>query len=129
DEKGLRRDVLEALRSLNLSLVRYPGGNFASNYDWRDGIAPPESRPIRPDLAWKSLESNRFGTDEFLHWCRQLGGDPYITVNLGNGTPQLAAEWVEYCNASTGPWADQRRANGQAVPYRVRLWGLGNEMD
>src|SRR5690554_723405 len=82
DENGLRRDVLDALRPMQMPLIRYPGGNFVSGYDWRDGIGPKRDRPVRPDHAWKSLDSNQFGTDEFMDFCRAIGSEPMLAVNL-----------------------------------------------
>jgi alpha-N-arabinofuranosidase len=130
DEHGLRRDVLDALRELNFRIIRYPGGNFLSGYDWRDGIGPREMRPRRRELAWQSIETNQFGTDEFMAFCRELCTLPMLGVNLGTGTIQSAADLVEYCNAATGTrYADMRAANGYADPYGVAYWCLGNEMD
>ena len=102
DESGFRKDVMEAHRKMKMDLVRWPGGNFVSNYDWRDGVAPKEQRPPRADLVWKNIEPNTFGTDEFIAWCRKLGTDPFVIINLGTGVPKDAAEWVEYCNLPGG---------------------------
>ena len=130
DEDGMRRDVLEALRQLRLSIVRYPGGNFASGYHWRDGVGPREQRPVRRELAWQSLEPNHFGTDEFIRLCAKLDWQPMLAVNLGTGSPEEARDWVEYCNAPAGTFvADQRAANGSVAPHAVPVWCLGNEMD
>ena len=130
DEHGFRRDVLEALVPLRMPVVRYPGGNFVSAYDWRHGVGPRSERPRRPDFAWKSIESNQFGTDEFLAWCRELGTDPMMAVNLGTGSPAEAAALLEYCNMPAGTSnADLRVTNGHSDPYGVELWCLGNEMD
>ena len=130
DEQGFRRDVLEVLRPLRMPVIRYPGGNFVSCYDWRDGIGPREQRPTRPDYAWKSIESNQFGTDEFMAWCAQLGAAPMLAVNLGTAGTAEAAALLEYCNLPSGTaWADRRKENGHAEPYGVKLWCLGNEMD
>jgi len=130
DADGFRTDVLDALRRLRMPYVRYPGGNFVSNYDWRDGIGPLDGRPARPDFAWKSIEPNTFGVDEFIKWCRKLGTEPMLAVNLGTLGPQEAAGLVEYCNLAPGTqWADRRRENGSAEPYGVKAWCLGNEMD
>ena len=130
DADGFRTDVLEALRRLRMPYVRYPGGNFVGNYDWRDGIGPREQRPARPDFAWKSIEPNTFGTDEFVKWCRKLGTEPMLAVNLGTLGPLEAAGLVEYSNLASGTyWADRRRENGSAEPHGVKLWCLGNEMD
>ncbi len=130
DELGFRQDVAELIRPLHLSHIRYPGGNFLSGYRWKDGIGPKASRPVRPELAWFSLEPNQVGTDEFLQWCEKLGVSAMLGVNLGTGTPQDAVDLLEYVNGSLPTfWADQRRANGHPEPYGVRLWCLGNEMD
>lgn len=130
DARGLRRDVLAALRELRLGVVRYPGGNFLSGYRWLDGVGPREQRPRRRDLAWRAIETNQFGTDEFLAFCAELGTLPMLGVNLGTGTIDEAAALIEYCNAPTGTlYADMRAANGHPAPYGVRYWCLGNEMD
>jgi len=112
-----------------MGVLRWPGGNFVSNYHWQDGIGPKDSRPPRPELAWGGTESNRFGTDEFLTYCDELKTSPYICLNMGTGTLEEALAWVEYCNGERDTyWANKRRQHGHADPYRVRLWGLGNEM-
>ena len=129
DTDGVRKDVLEAARKLRVTQLRWPGGNFVSGYHWEDGIGPKDSRPARYDLAWFQRESNRFGTDEFIATCRKLGAEPYICVNMGSGTLDEASHWVEYCNREGGTsYADLRKKNGHAEPFRVKLWGLGNEM-
>jgi alpha-N-arabinofuranosidase len=129
DGQGFRTDVLDLLRPLELSVLRWPGGNFVSNYLWTDGIGPRASRPPRVELAWGGVEPNHFGTDEFLRYCAELGVTPYICLNMGTGTLSEALAWVEYCNsAAKSYWADRRRENGQAEPYGVPYWGLGNEM-
>jgi len=129
DDRGFRKDVLGLLRELRMGILRWPGGNFVSNYHWKDGIGPEEQRPRRPELAWGGEESNRFGTDEYLAYCAELGAEPYICLNMGTGTLAEALDWVEYCNG-TGKtyWAEQRRVHGHDLPYQVRYWGLGNEM-
>jgi alpha-N-arabinofuranosidase len=130
DERGFRRDVLDALRPLGMPVVRYPGGNFVSAYDWRDGVGPKDGRPRRPDFAWRSTETNQFGTDEFIAWCRALGTAPMLAVNLGTAGPTEAAELLEYCNLPVGTsLADLRAAHGHREPYGVKMWCLGNEMD
>lgn len=130
DEQGFRTDVLDTLRQLRMPMVRYPGGNFVSNHDWRHAVGPRDQRPVRPDFAWRSIETHQFGTDEFMDWCKELGTEPMIAVNLGTGTPADAAALLEYCNLPAGTsYADQRVANGHAEPYGVKLWCLGNEMD
>jgi alpha-L-arabinofuranosidase len=132
DQRGFRQDVLGLLRELRMGVLRWPGGNFVSNYHWKDGIGPKDERPARPELAWggkEGKETNRFGTDEFLAYCADLGTEPYICLNMGTGTLAEALDWVEYCNREAGTrWSDQRAANGHPGPYRVRYWGLGNEM-
>ncbi|GAB4439996.1 MAG: alpha-N-arabinofuranosidase [Chloroflexi bacterium OHK40] len=130
DERGFRRDVQAALREMGISVLRYPGGNFLSGYHWRDGVGPREQRPRRRDLAWQSIETNQFGTDEFLAYCKTIGAAPMLGVNLGTGTIEEAGALVEYCNAPSGTaTADMRVANGHPEPYGVRYWCLGNEMD
>ena len=130
DAFGFRQDVMELIRPLNLSCIRYPGGNFLSGYDWRDGIGPKENRPVRPELAWFALEPNQVGTDDFLQWCERVGTKAMLGVNLGTGTPQSACDLLEYVNGTLPThYADLRRANGHAEPYNVKLWCLGNEMD
>ncbi len=129
DENGFRRDVLEAAKGLRMPLLRWPGGNFVSGYHWTDGIGPLDERPSRPELAWNTTESNRFGTDEFMAYCKELGTEPYICLNMGNGTMDEALAWVEYCNGTGDTyWANKRRENGHEEPYNVKYWGLGNEM-
>ena len=130
DEDGLREDVLTALGRLDMTVMRYPGGNFVSSYHWLDGVGPPERRPTLRDPNWQSIEPNRFGTDEFVRVCRKMGWEPQLTVNLGTGSPEEAANWVEYCNLPAGTkYADMRRENGSDDPFGVKLWFLGNEMD
>ena len=130
DADGLRTDVLSALRRLDMTAMRYPGGNFASGYHWQDGVGPRAQRPTNRELAWQSIEPNRFGTDEYMGLCHKMGWTPMLTVNLGTGTPEEARDWVEYCNCPPGTrYADRRVANGSAEPHAVKLWCLGNEMD
>jgi hypothetical protein len=113
DAEGYRRDVIEAVRGLGVSILRWPGGNFASGYNWTDGIGAKADRPVRAELAWNALESNRFGTDEFLRYCERIGAAPYICINLGLGTVDDARHWVEYTNEPRHTyWADLRRKNG-----------------
>ncbi|MGI9235442.1 MAG: alpha-N-arabinofuranosidase [Woeseiaceae bacterium] len=130
DKHGLRLDVVAALSELELTSVRYPGGNFVSGYHWQDGVGPRAERPTVRELAWQSIETNQFGTDEFLELCQELGWQALLVVNLGTGSPEEARDWVEYCNAPAGTkFADMRSANGRQDPYAVPLWCLGNEMD
>ncbi len=130
DSNGFRRDVLEEVRQLGVPIVRYPGGNFVSGYNWLDGVGPKQNRPRALDKAWNSIESNQFGTNEFIAWCRAVGAEPLLAVNLGTGTAESAAALVEYCNVESGTrWSDLRRQHGVAAPHNVRYWCLGNEMD
>jgi alpha-L-arabinofuranosidase len=130
DANGLRKDVIEEVRALGVPIVRYPGGNFVSGYNWLDGIGPKQDRPRVLDKAWNSLNSNQFGTDEFMMWCKAVGTLPLMGLNLGTGTAEQAAALVEYCNVEKGTkWSDLRRKNGIAEPYKVEHWCLGNEMD
>jgi alpha-L-arabinofuranosidase len=130
DANGFRKDVLDEIKKLGVPIIRYPGGNFVSGYNWLDGIGPKADRPAVLDKAWNSLNSNQFGTDEFLAWCRLAGTQPLLGLNLGTGTPEQAAALVEYCNIDRGTrWSDLRRKNGIAEPYKVEKWCLGNEMD
>lgn len=130
DADGFRKDVMEAIKGLGVTLLRWPGGNFASGYHWKDGIGPKHLRPARPEGAWGDVESNRFGTDEFLLYCERLGVEPYICINAGLGTIEEARQWVEYTNESRNTyWAQQRRKNGRDKPWNVKYWGLGNEID
>jgi alpha-N-arabinofuranosidase len=132
DERGFRRDVLEATQRLRVPNLRWPGGNFASAYHWEDGIGPPSQRVPRFDLAWRALEPNTFGTDEFLAYARELDAAPYICVNSGSGTLIEAAHWVEYCNLPAERFPSHhallRGRNGHPEPYGVPLWGIGNEV-
>jgi len=130
DADGYRRDVMDAARGLGLTILRWPGGNFASGYHWTDGIGPRDQRPARRDHAWGAIESNRFGTDEFLRYCEKLGVEPYLCINAGLGSVDEARNWVEYTNeAGNTYWAQQRRKNGRDKPWGVKVWGLGNEID
>jgi alpha-N-arabinofuranosidase len=130
DADGWRRDVLDMVRELGVTLIRYPGGNFVSGYDWEDGVGPRHRRPTRLELAWHSLEDNAVGTDEFLAWAKLAGITPMLTVNLGTRGVDAARSLVEYCNGEPGTrYADLRVANGHADPYGVRTWCLGNELD
>lgn len=130
DEDGFRKDVLEATKKLNVTQLRWPGGNFASNYHWKDGIGPRDARPRRLEMAWGTVESNRFGTHEFMKYVRKAGSEPYFCVNLGTGTWEEAQQWVEYVNSAEDTAMTRlRKQNGQADPWKVKYWGLGNEMD
>jgi len=130
DANGFRRDVLDAAKKLHVTQLRWPGGNFSSNYHWRDGIGPRDARPPRLEMAWGTVESNRFGTHEFLNYVEMLGAEPYICANLGTGTWEEAQQWVEYCNSSEDTAMTRlRKQNGRRDPWKVTHWGLGNEID
>lgn len=130
DENGFRKDVLQLVRQLSVPVVRYPGGNFVSNYHWQDGVGPRPLRPRKLDLAWNSTESNQFGTNEFMQWCKAAETLPMLAVNLGLCGAEEACNLVEYCNHKGGTyWSDLRKEHGFAQPHGVKLWCLGNEMD
>ena len=130
DAQGFRGDVLALIKELGPSIVRYPGGNFVSGYNWEDGVGPSSERPRRLDLAWFSTETNAFGTNEFIDWCRAARLEPMLAVNLGTRDGDAARNLVEYCNHPGGShYADLRRAHGYAAPHGVKFWCLGNEMD
>lgn len=125
---GLRTDTIEALKRVKPAVVRWPGGCFADAYDWRNGVGPASQRPIRHNVWWLRDEPNTFGTDEYLEWCQLIGAEPFLTVNVGTGSPADALNWLEYCNgAGNGTYAQLRVRNGHKEPYGVRLWGIGNE--
>ncbi len=130
DEDGFRGDVLELVKELDVPIVRYPGGNFVSGYDWQDGIGPRDNRPRRLDLAWRTLEPNWVGTNEFMKWCQKANTAPMMAVNLGTKGIDAARDILEYCNHPSGTyWSDLRRSHGYEAPHGVKLWCLGNEMD
>lgn len=130
NEQGLRRDVLDALARLRIPLIRYPGGNFVSGYRWMDGVGPREDRPARVDAAWNAIETNQFGTNEFIDFCRTVGTEPYLVVNCGDGDMREARDWVEYCNGTQDTaLVKLRRQHGYDAPHNVRYWGVGNEVD
>ncbi len=128
DGERIRDDVLALVRELGVTIVRYPGGNFVSGYDWEDGVGPV--REPRLDLAWRSLETNKVGTNEFLAWARAAGAEPMLAVNMGTRGVDAARSLVEYCNLPGGSrYADLRRAHGVEEPWGVKVWCVGNEMD
>jgi alpha-N-arabinofuranosidase len=130
DDMGFRKDVIELTRELQVPIVRYPGGNFVSGYDWLDGIGPKEKRPRRLDLAWRSLETNQVGVDEFCEWARRANTEVNMAVNLGLAGADSARKLVEYCNHPGGTeYSDMRVANGYPTPHGIKTWCLGNEMD
>ncbi|HEV8604931.1 MAG TPA: alpha-L-arabinofuranosidase C-terminal domain-containing protein [Tepidisphaeraceae bacterium] len=127
--QGLCPEVISALKQINPPIIRWPGGCFADDYHWQDGIGPPNNRPKRVNLHWGSvIESNHFGAHEFIQFCRTLGAQPYISGNVGSGSPRELRDWVEYCNHSSGSTlSDLRRTNGAEQPFNVQFWGVGNE--
>lgn len=130
DAHGFRGDVLELVRELGPTIIRYPGGNYMSGCNWEDGVGPKEQRPRRLDLAWMSTETNAFGTNEFIEWCRLAQTEPMLGVNLGTRGPHEARQYLEYCNHKEGtPLSDLRAAHGHKEPHAVKFWCLGNEMD
>ena len=130
DENGMRGDVASLVKDLDIPMVRYPGGNFVSAYNWEDGIGPKEDRPVRLDLAWHTSDSNQVGIHEFADWCETVGTEMMLAVNLGSRDLDAARNFVEYVNHPGGSyWSDLRIANGRAEPWNTKLWCLGNEMD
>jgi alpha-N-arabinofuranosidase len=130
DRNGFRTDVIAQIKGLGVPIVRYPGGNFVSGYNWLDGVGPKDRRPTVLERAWNSLETNQFGTNEFVDWCRLVGAEPLLGMNFGTGTVEMAVNYVEYCNVNRGTkWSDLRRSHGYEQPHNIRYWCLGNEMD
>lgn len=130
DEQGFRKDVLEMVRELNVPVVRYPGGNFVSGFNWEDSVGPVESRPARLDLAWGTTETNEFGLHEFVDWAKKANAQVMYAVNLGTRGPDCARNAVEYANHKGGTyWSNLRIKNGAKEPFDIKLWCLGNEMD
>lgn len=130
DEQGFRKDVMEIMKDLKSTAIRYPGGNFVSNYHWMDGVGPIEQRPARYDKAWKRVESNHVGINEYTDWVKKVGSEPMLAVNLGSGTPEEAAYEIEYTNIKGGTYfSELRKQHGYEEPHNIKLWCLGNEMD
>ncbi|PZE77641.1 alpha-N-arabinofuranosidase [Curtobacterium sp. MCBD17_019] len=130
DEQGFRQDVIELVKELGVTTIRYPGGNFVSGYNWEDGVGPVDQRPRRLDLAWHATETNQVGLHEFSHWLDQVGSDLMLAVNLGTRGTKEAIELLEYTNVPGGTTrSEERKANGRERPFDVRMWCLGNEMD
>ena len=129
DEKGIRQDVLEKAKGLRPAILRWPGGTFANTYHWMDAIGPLPQRRKRKNLIWGGIVDNAFGTAEFIQYCRALGAEPMLCVNMASGTAQEAAEWVEYCNGPvTSEYGRIRVERGHPEPYNVKFWSLGNEI-
>jgi len=130
DAKGFRTDVAREVKELGVPIVRYPGGNFVSGYNWLDGVGPKAQRPTVLDRAWNTLESNQFGTNDFIDWCALVGAEALLGMNFGTGSVESALAYVEYCNHPRGTrWSDLRRAHGYEQPHGIKYWCLGNEMD
>jgi alpha-L-arabinofuranosidase len=130
DAKGFRTDVAREIKELGVPIVRYPGGNFISGYNWLDGVGPKNQRPTVLERAWNSIETNQFGTNDFIDWCGLVGSEPLLGMNFGTGSVEMAVAYVEYCNVDRGTkWSDLRRSHGYERPHNVRYWCIGNEMD
>ncbi|MGN0526171.1 MAG: alpha-N-arabinofuranosidase [Acutalibacteraceae bacterium] len=130
DDMGFRKDVLELVKEINVPIVRYPGGNFVSGYNWEDGTGPKEKRPRKMELAWQSVETNEVGIDEFQEWCKRADTECMMAVNLGTRGPDEARQLLEYCNGTLDTeFAEKRRKNGFQEPFNIKTWCLGNEMD
>ncbi|MGC8590373.1 MAG: alpha-N-arabinofuranosidase, partial [Athalassotoga sp.] len=130
DRDGFRKDVIELVKELNVPIVRYPGGNFVSGYNWEDGIGPRERRPKKLDLAWHSTETNQIGINEFVEWAKKVNSEVMLSINLGTRGIDDARNIVEYCNHPSGSyWSDLRRSHGYQQPHNIKVWCLGNEMD
>jgi len=130
DDNGFRKDFVELVSDLKIPVVRWPGGNYVSGYNWEDGIGPKDQRPARLDLAWHQVETNHMGTDEYVQLCKLIGAENFICINAGTGTLDQARHWVEYCNIEKGTYySDLRRKYGNEAPFKVKYWALGNEVD
>jgi alpha-L-arabinofuranosidase len=130
DARGFRTDAIREVRDLHVPIIRYPGGNFVSGYNWLDGIGPKNQRPTVLERAWNSIETNQFGTNEFMDWAKAVGTEPLLGFNLGTGNSEMAIAYIEYCNFAKGTkWSDLRRSHGYEQPHKVKYWCLGNEMD
>ena len=128
DENGFRKDVLEKVTNLSIPLLRFPGGTLVKIYHWQDGIGLKDSRPKQKNLIWGGINDNQFGTAEFVEYCRKIGAEPFLVVNMSTGTPEEASNWVEYCNGTGDTyWANLRRSHGYEKPFDVKYWGIGNE--
>ena len=130
DANGFRKDVIAEVKALGVPVIRYPGGNFISGYHWLDSVGPKKDRPTVLDRAWNSIETNQFGTNEFMDWCKLAGAEPLMGFNFGTEPAEMAAALVEYCNFEKGTkWSDLRRSHGYEQPHNVKYWCMGNEMD
>jgi alpha-N-arabinofuranosidase len=130
DENGFRKDFVQLIKDLHIPVVRWPGGNYVSGYDWEDGIGPKDQRPARLDLAWHQIDHNQMGTDEYAKLCSLIGAENFVCINAGLGTLDQARHWIEYCNFTNGTYySDLRRKYGNGQPFNVKYWSLGNEID
>ncbi len=130
DKRGFRTDTLREVKELGVPIMRYPGGNFVSGYNWLDGVGPRKNRPTVLERAWNSIETNQFGTNDFMDWAKAVGTEPLLGFNMGTGTAEMAVAYIEYCNFPGGTkWSDLRRSHGYEQPHKVKYWCLGNEMD
>ncbi|HEX5397925.1 MAG TPA: alpha-L-arabinofuranosidase C-terminal domain-containing protein [Verrucomicrobiae bacterium] len=130
DTNGFRTDFIQLVKQLHIPVVRWPGGNYVSGYNWEDGIGPKDQRPARLDLAWNQIDHNQMGTDEYAELCSLIGAENFICINAGLGTLDQARHWIEYCNYPGGTYySDLRKKYGHEQPYNVKYWSLGNEMD
>ncbi len=130
DKNGFREDVINLVKQLKVPAIRYPGGNFVSGYHWEDGVGDKKKRPVKMELAWRSLETNEVGIDEFQEWVKQVNSEVIMAVNLGTRGVEEARNLVEYCNATANThYANLRRENGFEKPFGIKTWCLGNEMD
>ena len=130
DKTGFRTDVIDLVNELNVPIVRYPGGNFVSGYNWEDGVGPIDKRPRRTGLAWGTIETNQIGTNEFVDWAKLAGSEVMMAVNLGTRGVDAARNMLEYCNHPSGTyWSDLRKSHGYFDPHNIKVWCLGNEMD
>src|SRR6476620_5164945 len=128
--RGHRKLAVDYLKEVGVPVLRWPGGCFADDYHWRDGIGPAEKRPKRVNIHWGNYtEDNSFGTHEFMEFCRLIGSEPYFAANVGSGSPKEMRDWMEYCNFPKGSTlSDKRAANGSPEPFKIRYWGIGNEL-
>jgi alpha-N-arabinofuranosidase len=130
NEDGFRKDLIELTKELKIPVIRWPGGNYVSAYNWEDGIGPKNKRPARFESAWRSIDSNQMGTDEYVEFCKQVHAQNFVCINAGTGTLNEARHWVEYCNFEKGTYySDLRRKYGHEEPYQIKFWALGNEID
>lgn len=130
DENGFRKDVIELVKELNVPIIRYPGGNMVSGYNWEDGVGPRAERPRRLELAWKTIETNEIGTNEFVDWAKKVNSEVMMAINLGTRGIDAARNLLEYCNHPGGTyWSDLRKQHGYKEPHKIKTWCLGNEMD